>query len=77
MTFRSGFFKLGDLRRLGRLPPDDPPLRIGDRATLNSGSPIALVVDADDENVTLSWREGGQTHEQALPRACVRRSPVA
>lgn len=73
MTYRRESFTPDKLIKIGRLPPDDPPLRIGDYATLNSGGPAALVVDTDTDTVTLSWRDAGLAHEQAFPRAAVHR----
>jgi hypothetical protein len=44
-----------DLEKVGDAPPpDNPPLRVGDWAMLNSGSPMLLVVDDDDETVTVA-----------------------
>ena len=48
----------------------EPPLRVGDRVCLNSGSDIALVVEIDSE-VTISWPRG---IEAVLPHACIHRS---
>lgn len=73
MPFREGIFRPEDLRKVGSVTPDDPPLRIGDHCELNSGSPVFLVVEAAPANVTLSWRDDAATHEHTLPRACVHR----
>lgn len=66
-------FTPDQLLNLGSAPPDDPPLGIGDYAALNSGGPVSLVVDADDNRVVLSWQDGDTAHEYAFLRVCVRR----
>ena len=52
--------------------PREPPLRIGDLVTLNSGGPVLLTVDADQKSVTVAWGRGKK--ECVFPRACVHRS---
>lgn len=47
----------------------EPPIYIGNRVQLNSGGPVSLVVDVDNDTVTLAWNEG----EAAFPRSCVHR----
>jgi hypothetical protein len=51
----------------------EPPLRIGDRVQLNSGSPVALVVDTDIDTVTLAWGKDIQIDETVFPRVCIHR----
>jgi len=48
----------------------EPPLRMGDRVCLNSGSNVALVVEIGSD-LTISWPNGS---EAILPRQCVHRS---
>jgi hypothetical protein len=48
----------------------EPPLCIGDRVCLNSGSNVALVVEIGP-TVIISWPNGA---EAILPRQCVHRS---
>src|SRR5947209_2661276 len=51
----------------------EPALRIGDWARLNSGGPIALVVDAGDQ-LTIAWRDRcGTISESTLPEPCLHR----
>jgi hypothetical protein len=51
----------------------EPPLRIGDWVRLNSGGPIALVVDAG-ELLTVAWRNpNGLVSESTLAPACYHR----
>lgn len=56
---------------------DNPPLTIGDRCRLNSGSPDLLVVDFEDDTVIVSWvdwiRGKRYVCETELSRAMVRR----
>lgn len=53
--------------------PNARPLQVGDIARLNSGGPPSLIVDADEDSVTLSWRDdAGSILECTLPRACAR-----
>lgn len=79
MTIRKGRFRLSDLRKVADAPPpDDPPLRIGDRCQLISGSPVLLVVDldgeGDDDSLTVSWKDAaGKAVEDKLPRGVLRR----
>ena len=47
----------------------EPPIYIGNRVQLNSGGPVSLVVDVDNDTVTLAWNEG----EAVFPRPCVHR----
>ena len=52
----------------------EPPLRIGDLVRLNSGGPVLLVVDFENDLLVLAYRsEGGQAVETTLPIACVHR----
>lgn len=74
--FRERCFRPDELRKLGSYAPDQPPLRIGDYAELNSGSPPLLVVESDAETVTLSWQDAAEApQEETLPRACLHRVP--
>lgn len=58
--------------REDRLPPDEPPLVVGDECRLVCGiGPVLLVVDVDRSNVVASWDEGSQEH--VFPRTLVRR----
>ncbi len=57
----------------------EPPLRLGDIVSLNSGGPQAMVVDiGKSEGITVAWRGGeGTSQEASFPAACLhRRSPV-
>lgn len=56
--------------------PEFPALILGDYCQLNSGSPGLMVVDADVDAVTVSWRRDGRVFERLIPRACVRRAPA-
>lgn len=47
----------------------EPTLRIGDRVQLNSGGPIALIVDLNVKTVTVAWNGA----EAILPGPCVHR----
>lgn len=70
-------FALSDLEMVRRAPPpDDPPLHIGDRCYLLSGSPVLLVVDEDTDSVTVAWSDGTRrgTRETTLLRCVVRRA---
>jgi len=51
----------------------EPPLRMGDRVQLNSGGPIALVVDIDGDQITVAWTDNAQIDETVFPRLCVHR----
>lgn len=56
-------------------PPDDPPLGVGERCHLLSGSPALLVVDVGADDVVLAWpHDDGSVTEAAIARAAVRRS---
>lgn len=71
---KNGIFRANELRKVAAAPPPDvPPLGIGDRVILNSGSPPLLVVDCDGETVTVAWRDKGLVDERHFPRGCVRR----
>lgn len=50
-------------------------LQIGSQVRLNSGGPVAVIVDIDErENVSVSWRDSsGEVHEANLPGACFKR----
>ncbi len=51
----------------------EPPLRLGDTVSLNSGSPQAVVVDVDDL-ITVAWRNSeGTLQEVSFPAACLHR----
>ena len=57
----------------------EPPLRLGDIVSLNSGGPQAMVVDIDSsEGIAVGWRDGeGTPQEASFPAACLHRlSPV-
>lgn len=55
--------------------PREPPLTIGDRARLNSGGTILLVVAVDGDDLTVAWRDrSGVAHERTLPRPCLHRA---
>ncbi len=57
----------------------EPPLRLGDIVSLNSGGPQAMVVDIDSsEGTAVAWRDGeGPPQEASFPAACLHRlSPV-
>lgn len=69
--------KASDLRRIGKAEDyrdgREPPLRIGDVVTLNSGGPTCLLVDIDGDAVTIAWRDGPHVEEATLPEACIHR----
>lgn len=73
---KTGQFRAEDLKLVKSAPaPDDPPLVIGDRCHLNSGSPSFLIVDAAEmDDVTVAWRFEERVIERKIPRACVRRA---
>jgi uncharacterized protein YodC (DUF2158 family) len=55
----------------------EPPFRVGDVVRLNSGGPRVVIVDFDENTVTVSWRgENGSTFECTFPSVCVHRAPV-
>lgn len=58
-------------------PPDDPPLGVGEKCRVISGSPDLLVVDCDDVHVIVAWRRKCRTVEAMLSRVVVRRMPHA
>lgn len=74
MIFRKSY-KASELSLVSPAPPPDkPPLGIGDRCRMNSGSLILTVVDFKGDAITVSWRgEGGQALEASIARACLRR----
>jgi uncharacterized protein YodC (DUF2158 family) len=51
----------------------EPPLVIGNRVRLNSGGPIMLVVDINDDAVIVAWRDSGGSREHNFPALCVHR----
>src|SRR5687767_9935727 len=54
------------------VPPDDPPLHVGDECIFISDTgPTMMVVDANETHVVTSWDEGAQ--ERKFPRTVVRR----
>ena len=53
--------------------PREPPLRMGDWVQLNGGGPRTLVVDSTTDEITIAWKNGNQTVECVLPRACIHR----
>jgi uncharacterized protein YodC (DUF2158 family) len=58
----------------------EPPLWLGNYVRLNSGGPVMMVVDHDDDCavVVVSWRDGGgSVCERLIPIACVHRVSVA
>lgn len=76
MSIKSGSFKANELKLIAKAPPPDfPPLGIGDICYLNSGSPPLTVVDVDENQVTISWRNIDDTVEEFVThRECVRRN---
>lgn len=54
-------------------PPDDPPLRIGDRCVLTFGGTTMTVVDCDADYVVVSWRFRGNLLKGKAARSDVRR----
>ena len=55
----------------------EPALHIGDVVRLNSGGPACLGVGlSGSDNVIVSWRDRGGTHEHEFPRTCVHRESV-
>ena len=68
-------FRSKDLRIVAPAPPpDNPPLRIGDWCSLNSGGPNMMVADEADEHVTVAI-PGKNVIEHVMNRATVRRAP--
>lgn len=58
-----------------KIKSDDHPLGVGDDCRLNSGGPTMLVVDVDNDILTVSWPDKrGIPQETTFPRACVRRA---
>jgi uncharacterized protein YodC (DUF2158 family) len=56
----------------------EPPLWLGNLVRLNSGGPVMLVVDVDDQAAVCAWRNsGGKTLEHSFPVACVHRVSIA
>jgi len=55
----------------------EPPHRIGDIVRLNSGGPPSLILDLEDDRVTIGWRsETGSIEEATFPEICVHRSVI-
>lgn len=74
-NFKEGYFPASKLRIVAKAPaPDAPPLIVGDFCQLNSGSPAFLIVDSEDNSVTVAWRFEDRVIERILPRACVQRA---
>lgn len=76
-TFPKALLKAAEkVARESALPPDEPPLRSGDRCLLlgdidiNGAGPL-MVVDTDETHVVVAWDDGCQ--EVKMPRAVVRR----
>lgn len=51
----------------------EPPLRIGDRALLISGSPLLLIVGDEGETLTAAWNDGNSIQEAEFLRGCLHR----
>lgn len=68
-----GTFREEDLVIIAEAPPPDyPPLVVGDYCWFISGSPRLLVVEANGDDLVVSWANGekeGDTH-----RCCVRKT---
>jgi hypothetical protein len=72
-TFTKPWRMAGELiAKSGDIPPDDPPLNVGEDCVFISWTgPVMMVVDANDTHVITSWDEGMQEHK--FPRRLVRR----
>ncbi len=55
--------------------PCEAPLRIGDVVSLNSGSPVFMIVDLyGSGDAVVSWRSAdGGVHERLIPLVCIHR----
>lgn len=77
MSFRQQRYQPRHLTRVAKAEhfrdSREPPLRLGDWVCLNSGGPVALVVDDDGNLLTIAWRNRSGAAESTLPRACVHR----
>ncbi len=69
-NLRSATIPESDLVLVSRARAVTPPLSIGERAVLNSGSPIGLIVDTNHDDLTVAWPNRAET---TLPRACLSR----
>lgn len=70
-------FKASDLIRL-KSSEDfqdsrEPPFRIGDLVTINSGGPAMLVVDIDAGKITTAWKSDRDVNEGEWSRPCLHR----
>jgi hypothetical protein len=76
MDIKTGRFRLNDLTLVGKAPePDYPPLKIGNFCRLNSGSIPLLVVDVEDDDLALAYKDNkGRVTEFVINHACVRRA---
>jgi hypothetical protein len=55
-----------------QVPPDDPPLQVGDECTLVGGvGPVMTVVDGNETDIVAAWDDGCQEHN--FSREAVRR----
>jgi len=78
MGLRRAVFPLDRLVVVGRLEDfhdsREPPLTIGNRVFLNSGSPPMMVVDICGDNVVTAFRgRDGKIVEYEFPAICVHR----
>jgi hypothetical protein len=53
--------------------PREPPLILGNKVRLNSGGPEMLVVEIDEDNVTVGYNKLGQACEYTIHAVCVHR----
>lgn len=69
-------FPTHELRKVADAPPpDSPPLGIGDKCQLISGSPVLLIVDVDRDQLTVSWPNiNAKVVEAKIGRAALRRT---
>jgi hypothetical protein len=74
-AIKTAYCEAHDLERVAPAPPpDSPPLTIGDRCQLNSGSATLMVVDVEP-TFTVAWMTPCGVSEYEIDRAAVRRSP--
>lgn len=51
----------------------EPMFCVGSIVMLNSGGPLMLIVDVDDDRFTCAWRNRGEIAEAIFPRVCIHR----
>lgn len=75
---REGKFDLRKLQLVARAEnfqdEREPSFKIGDLVRMNSGGPIMLVVDFEDDQVEVAWkRKDGVVEGYRWPRVCIHR----